>query len=151
MISVNGLLRGSPLKGPFFIAKLALILISWLDTLAGNRPIALIYHTSVANCRGAAMQIRNYQNKSENRRKLTLSLLMVFIMISSTTISLLAVQPASQEDTPSFSIAADRDSAPRWRSLRARYLGWLQSVTTSTTPCSLRYNVDRSWRCFRRN
>ena len=32
---------------------------------------------------------------------------MVFIMISSTTISLLAVQPASQEDTPSFSIAAD--------------------------------------------
>ena len=28
-------------------------------------------------------------------------------MISSTTISLLAVQPASQEDTPSFSIAAD--------------------------------------------
>ena len=61
----------------------------------------------MANCQGAAMQIRNYQNKSENRRKLTLSLLMVFIMISSTTISLLAVQPASQEDAPSFSIAAD--------------------------------------------
>ena len=61
----------------------------------------------MANRRGAEMQIKNYQSNQANRRKLTLSLLMVFLMISSTTISLLAVQPATEETTPSFGIASD--------------------------------------------
>ncbi|MGB0787434.1 MAG: hypothetical protein ACPGR1_05465, partial [Candidatus Poseidoniaceae archaeon] len=55
------------------------------------------------------MQTKKYQTKSENRKKLTLSLLMVFLMISSTTISLLATESSTEEKTPSFSIAAGGD------------------------------------------
>ena len=63
----------------------------------------------MANCRGAEMQTKKYQTKSENRKKLTLSLLMVFLMISSTTISMLANESSTEEKTPSFSIAAGGD------------------------------------------
>ena len=63
----------------------------------------------MAKCRGAEMQTKTYQTKSENRRKLTLSLLMVFLMISSTTISLLANESSTEEKTPSFSIASGGD------------------------------------------
>ena len=53
------------------------------------------------------MQTKLTINLLEKRRKFTLSLLMIFLMISSTTISLMANEPADDESPTSYSIFSD--------------------------------------------
>ena len=53
------------------------------------------------------MQTKLTINLLEKRRKFTLSLLMIFLMISSTTLSLLATEPAEDDSTTSYSIFSD--------------------------------------------
>ena len=53
------------------------------------------------------MQTKLTMNLLEKRRKFTLSLLMIFLMISSTTISLMANEPADDESSTSYGIFSD--------------------------------------------
>jgi len=53
------------------------------------------------------MQAKTIIEKIEKRRKYALSLILVFIMISSTTLSILAQDLDEKEETPTYSIFSD--------------------------------------------